>query len=119
MTQIHLLFIFLSVLFVCEAHAKPIIKQAVVATSGETTLIARSSKLDVQVSIKTRSADGVNHFGLPGEYVERSHVERIDIVIGGNPIWIHRSAFCDLFDVQLAEVRLEGGKGILGSKLNY
>jgi hypothetical protein len=104
----------LSILLACEVQAKPISKQtAVVAASGETTLTARSSKFDVKVSVRTRSVEGGDHFGLPGGYVERSHVEGVDIVVGGNLIWLNRSVFCDLFDVHLAELRLEGGKGIL------
>lgn len=114
MTHIHRLVMVLSILLACEVQAKPISKQtAAVAASGEITLTARSSQLDVQVSIRTGPVEKADHFGAPEGYVARSRVKRIDIVVGGNSIWVSNSVFCDLFDVQVAELRLEGEKGLL------
>jgi len=113
MTQLRLSLIFLSILFVWAMKAQAASSRAAVAESGEIILVARSSKFDVRVSIRTRPVEKRAETLIePGGYVERSHVERIDIMVNGKQLWVGRSVYCDLFDLHNAEI-LMGPKTVV------
>ena len=102
---------------------------AVVLSQGETVVAASAGKLAVQVRIKTHEVS----IGKPSDprpalidsnctysRYPCSIVDRLDILVNGARLFVPRSAFCDLADVNKAEVkvgekgaflRLEGGDG--------
>jgi hypothetical protein len=106
--------VIVSVLLACEAEAQVVSKKTPIAESGEAKIVARSSKFDAQVLIRTRSAEKKMETMLePGGYVERSYVERIEIMVGGKSIFVSRSVFCNLFDLHYAQIRLGQKGGVL------
>ncbi len=92
-----------------------------VASQGETLVVATSGYFAVQVKIKTHEVD----IGKPSDprpvVIESSCtysrypcsiVDRIDITINGQPLSVPRSVFCDLADLNDAEIKI-GRKGAI------
>jgi hypothetical protein len=100
-----------------------------VSTQGETVVAASAGKLAVQVRIKTHEVS----IGKPSDprpaiidssctysRYPCSIVDRLAILVNGTQLFVPRSAFCDLADVNKAKIevgekgailRLEGGDG--------
>ncbi|MEW5950237.1 MAG: hypothetical protein AB1711_12630 [Thermodesulfobacteriota bacterium] len=96
--------------------------QAIVASKGETVVVAKSAKFNVQVKIRTYEVQ----IGKPSDKrpdVIRSSctyskypcsiVDYIDIIVNDKAILVPRSVFCDLADLNTAEVKIEQKKAIL------
>lgn len=93
-----------------------------ISPQGETVVAATAGKLTVQVRIKTH----VVQIGKPSDptpaVIESSCtysrypcsiVDRIDITVNGNKLFVPRSAFCDLADLNDAEVKADEKGSIL------
>jgi hypothetical protein len=93
-----------------------------VASRGETLVVATAGKLSVQVKIKTHEIQ----IGKPSDprpvLIESSCtysrypcsvVDRIDITVNGKPLFVPRSAFCDLADLNDAQIELSKKGSIL------
>ncbi len=98
------------------------VERALIAPSGETVIVASSAKVNVRVQVRTHEVQ----IGQPSEKrpdVIRSSctysrypcsvVDDIEIFVNGKPIFVPRSAFCDLADLNTAEIRIEQKKSIL------
>lgn len=112
---LRILFCFLTIItFILPAEAKS--QRTPIATNGETIVKFASKKLDVQVVVKTHEVQ----IGKPTEKrpdIIRSSctysrhpcsiVDSIDIAVNGKPIFVPRSAFCDLADLDIVEVEIK------------
>lgn len=103
---------------VCYADAR----SAVISPSGETSLTAAAAKLALQVKIKTREVQ----IGKPSdprpEIIESnctysrypcSVVDRIEISVNGNRIFVPRSVYSDLADLNNGEIQLRKAGAVL------
>lgn len=111
------------------SQADPQQTAVVVSAQGETVVSASYGKLAVQVRMKTHEVQ----IGKPSDprpaVIESnctysrypcSIVDQLGIVVNGTPLYVPRSSFCDLADVNKAEIkfgekgaslRLDGGDG--------
>jgi hypothetical protein len=108
-----------------------------VAARGETTVSGTFGKLSVQVRITThelqigRPSDtrpAVNHTNCTYSKYPCSIVDSVDIIVNGHPLFVPRSVFCDLADLNKATIikatenqtilRLDGGDGSEGYIVN-
>ncbi len=96
-----------------------------VTSQGETLIAATAGKLNVQVKIKThevqigKPSDGrplVTQFSCTYSKYPCGIVDRIEITVDGNPLFIPRSVFCDLADLNKAVIK-KGKKGKKGAIL--
>jgi hypothetical protein len=114
---------FLECLFVASmngcAYALP--PSVPVKPQGETVIAATISKQNIQVNIKThevqigKPSEGrplVNQSGCTYSKYPCSLVDHIDIAVDGNALYVPRSVFCDLADLNKAEVK-SGDQGPL------
>lgn len=94
------------VLLACGAAVAA--EKARIVPNGETRLGARSAKLGVEISIKTRPAGEATHLPDAGSSMvpQKSFVEGLTIAVNGNPVFVPLSVLCDLFNPNWAEVRL-------------
>lgn len=106
-------FVFVSVLCIGAANAQPPSKTTSIPPSGNTTLVARSAQLNVRVVITTTETKRASGRGDPRFYAPKSWVDNIVITVNGKNIGVPLSAFLHLFDLNEAEVRVEGKKGVL------
>lgn len=96
--------------------------QFVIASKGETVVVAKSAKFNAQVKIRTHEVQ----IGKPSEKrpdVIRSSctysrypcsvVDGIDIFVNGEQIFVPRSVFCDLADLNTAEIKIGQKESIL------
>lgn len=95
--------------------------QVTVAAKGETTLSSKLTGAEVRVKIRTHELTN----GTPSEPMRPrdssctmsrfpcSPVDSLEIMIGGKGIFVPRSAFADLADVNQAELSMEKGKPLL------
>ncbi len=96
--------------------------QSVVASKGETVISAKSGKFKVQVRIRTYEMQ----IGKPGEErpeVIRSSctysrypcsiVDSVEISVNGKVIFVPRSIFCDLADLNTGEIKIGQTESIL------
>ena len=96
--------------------------QFVIASKGETNIVAKSANFNVQVKIKTHEVQ----IGKPSDkrpdvirssctYSEYpcSVLDYLDIFVNEKRIFVPRSAYCDLADLNTGEVKIESKKGIL------
>ncbi len=106
------------VLYVSQAHAQQ--TSVGVSAQGETVVSASAGKLTVQVIIKTHEVQ----IGKPSDTRPAvidsnctysrypcSIVDQLGIVVNGTALFVPRSSFCDLADVNKAEIRF-GEKGV-------
>lgn len=93
-----------------------------VASRGETLVAATAGKLTVRVKIKTHEMQiGKPSDGRPAVIQSNctyskypcSSVDRVDIIVNGNPLFVPRSVFCDLADLNKAEIRASEKGSIL------
>lgn len=104
------------------AHTGAAQQRSPIASNGDTIIVADSAKLNVRVKIITHEMQ----IGIPSDKrpdVIRSGctysrypcsvVDYIDISVGGKPLFIPRSVFCDLSDLNTADVRIDQKKSIL------
>jgi hypothetical protein len=109
------------VISIIGVHAKAV-ERTSIAPNGETAIVASSTKVSVRVQIRTHEVE----IGEPSEKrpdVIRSSctysrypcsiVDGIDILVNGKPIIVPRSVFCDLADLNTAEIRIEQKESIL------
>jgi hypothetical protein len=95
-------------------HAE-VVKRTFIAPNGETAIVASSQRGDVKVLVRTHEMQ----IGEPSEErpdVIRSNctysrypcsiVDGIDIFVNTKPIFVPRSVFCDLADLNWAEIRI-------------
>jgi hypothetical protein len=103
-------FIYISIIMGVVAEA---IGGTLIAPNGETVVVASSPKVDVRVQIRTHEVQ----IGGPSEKrpeVIRSSctysrypcslVDSIEISVNGKQIFVPRSVFCDLADLNTAEI---------------
>lgn len=127
MRTCYLLACFCMALSASQAHAQQ--TSVGVAAQGETIVSASAGKLTVEVRIKTHEVQ-IGKPSDPRSTVVQSNctysrypcslVDQLGIVVNGTPLFVPRSAFCDLADVNQAEIsfgaegaflRLDGGDG--------
>ncbi len=90
-----------------------------VAPKGETFVETTAGKSTVQVKLKTHEVQ-IGRQSDPRPTVIESNctysrypcsiVDQVDITVDGNPLFVQRSIFADLADLNKAEIRI-GGKG--------
>lgn len=115
------------VLWLCATLAIPLAysqqqTSVAVSTQGETVVAASAGKLAVQVRIKTHEVS----IGKPSDprpavidsnctysRYPCSVVDRLDILVNGTRLFVPRSAFCDLADVNKAEIKFSAGAAFL------
>lgn len=87
-----------------------------VASQGETLVAATTNKFKVQVKIKTHEMQiGKPSDGRPIMIESNctyskypcSIVDRLDISVNGTSLFVPRSAFCDLADLNKAEIKVD------------
>ena len=96
--------------------------QFVIAEKGETVIVAKFAKFNVQVKIRTHEVQ----IGKPSDRIPDvirsgcsyskypcSIVDYLDIFVNDKRILVPRSVFCDLADLNTGEVKIEPKKGIL------
>ncbi len=112
--SIHVLSCLVMVFAIGCAHATQPLTP--VASQGETLIAATAGKLNVQVKIKTHEVQiGKPSDGKPTVIQSSctyskypcSIVDRIEITVNGKPLFIRRSVFCSLADLNRAEIKAE------------
>lgn len=102
------------------AHANPV--STPVKAQGETVAVATADKLTVRVTIKTHEIQiGKPSDGRPAVIESNctyskypcSIVDRVDITVNGNALFIPRSAFCDLADLNIATINVSEKRSVL------
>jgi len=102
------------------AHADQV--STSVASRGETLVVATAGKLTMRVTIKTHEMQiGKPSDGRPAVIQSNctyskypcSIVDRVDITVNGNPLFVPRSVFCDLADLNKAEIKASESQSIL------
>jgi hypothetical protein len=106
-------FLLVSVFCLGAVNAQPASKTTSIPRRGDTTLTAKSAGLNVRVVITTAETQRAAPTWDPRFYAPKSWVENLVITANGKEIFVPLSAFLDLFDLNAAEVRLEGKKGVL------
>jgi hypothetical protein len=112
----------LSCLYISIMAESVAIGGTLIAPSGETAIVASSPKVNVRVQIRTHEVQ----IGDPSErrpdvirssctYTRHpcSIVDSIDISVNGKEIFVPRSVFCDLADLNTAEIRIGQTESIL------
>jgi len=113
------------ILLVSESYAETLEQQTWIASKGETVVVAKSAKLNVQVTITTHE----EQIGKPSDQrpdVIRSSctyskypcsiVDGIDIAVNDKSIFVPRSVFCDLADLSTAQIQIGQRESILTLK---
>ena len=105
-----------------EAYAETVIPRTPIAPTGDTVLVANSLKFNVRVEFKTREvqigrlseerSDKLNSSCTYSRY-PCSIVDRIIIEVSQKSLFVPRSVFCDLADLNSAEVNLEQKEWVL------
>jgi hypothetical protein len=122
MRHIFRIVICLPILLAIALHAETVQQSKPVASKGETVIVAKSEKLSVRVKIVTHTVDiGTASDEIPKVIrssctytrVPCSIVDGIDIAVNGKPLFVPRSTFCDISDLNTAEVMIEQNKSIL------
>ena len=96
--------------------------QFIIASKGETNIVAKSANFNVQVKIRTHEVQ----IGKPSDKIPDvirsscsysqypcSILDYLDIFVNDKRILVPRSVFCDLADLNTGEVKIESRKGIL------
>lgn len=102
--------------------AGPVRNQLSIAPNGETVIVADSAKFKVRVKINTHEVQ----IGKPSDKrpdlirsvctysrYPCSIVDYIDIAVNDKPLSVPRSVFCDLADLNTAEIKIEQKDSIL------
>lgn len=122
MRQIFTVVVCVCISLACGLYAETLQQQTLVAPKGETVIVASSAKLNVRVKIVTHEVeiakpndkrpDGTWSSCTYSRY-PCSIVDGIDIAVNAKPIMVSRSVFCDLADLNSAEIRIEQNELIL------
>ncbi|HLK04569.1 MAG TPA: hypothetical protein VKT53_09025 [Candidatus Acidoferrum sp.] len=86
-----------------------------ITQSGDTALSATLAKREIQIQFhtyKARNTDPGFPVALSG-YREASFIQELTIKVGGQMVWVPRSAYADIFNARSASVRLEKGYVVL------
>ncbi len=92
------------------------------ASKGETVVVGKSPKINVQVKIGTHEVQignpsderpDVNRASCTYSQYPCSAVDYIDIAVNDKAIFVPRSVFCDLADLNTAEIKIKPKKAIL------
>lgn len=103
----------------CAYASLPLV--TTVKPRDETLILATVGSLDVQVKIKTHEVQigkasderpSIIRSSCTYSKYPCSLVDYIDIAVGGNALFVPRSVFCDLADLNRAEVK-EGAEGVI------
>ena len=123
MRQVIKIFVcFLYILLASGLHAETVQQRMPVASNGETVVVADSAKLGVRVKIRTHEVQigkpsdkrpDVIRSGCTYSKYPCSIVDYIDIAVNSKPIIVPRSVFCNLADLNTAEVRIKQKEAIL------
>lgn len=122
MRQVFAVFICLYFLLASWSHAETGQQPMPIASNGETVIVAKSSRINVQVKIGVHEVSiGEPSEGRPDiirtsctySRYPCSIVDYIDIVINGNPVFVSRSVFCNLADLNTAQIKIGKKKSIL------
>jgi hypothetical protein len=110
------------ILLATGSYAETVQQQTWVESKGETVIVAKSAKLNVQVRITTHE----EQIGKPSDQrpdVIRSSctysrypcsiVDGIDIAVNDKTIIVPRSVFCDLADLNTAQIKIGQKESIL------
>jgi hypothetical protein len=112
----------LQILLAAGLQAETVQQSQPVAAKGETVIVAKSAKLSVRVKIITHQVNigkpsderpEVVHSSCTYSRYPCSIIDGIDITVNGKPLFMPRSVFCDLADLNRAKVRIELNKSIL------
>lgn len=122
MRQVLSIFVFSVILWSFGAYAGTTQQHTAIASKGKTVIVAKSAKFNVRVIIKTHEVQ----IGKPSDKrldVIRSSctysrypcsiVDYIDIDVNGKAIVVPRSVFCDLSDLNAAEVQINRGDAVV------
>lgn len=122
MRQIFNIIVCVYILLASGSYAETVKQRTPVASKGETVIVAKSAKLNVQVRITTHEVQ----IGKPSDQrpdVIRSSctysrypcsiVDGIDIAVNDKTIIVPRSVFCDLADLNTAEIKIGQKESIL------
>jgi len=113
------LFVVFAILIICvsESYAETAIKQTTVKSAGETIVAAQFPGLAVQIKIGAHEVTiGKPSDGRPEAIRSNctysrypcSIVDYLDISVNGKPVFVPRSVFSDLADLNTAEIRRDG-----------
>jgi|GEM_PF-6808115 len=115
MKRVCLLFARIAMLYGLSASVVYAQQESEIAQAGNTTITASLAKRNVVVQIHTvqlKKSDA----GFPSslaDYQEVSMVLQLSISVGGQDVWVPRSAYADLFNARKALVRYENGFFVL------
>lgn len=122
MKQIFNIAFYAFILLVTGSYAETVQQQTWVESKGETVIVAKSAKLNVQVTITTheeqigkpsdRRPDVIRSSCTYSKY-PCSIVDAIDISVNNKSIFIPRSVFCDLADLNTAQIKIGEKESIL------
>lgn len=116
------IFSVLTFLWIILVVAIPKVQAEAVKPNGETVILASSKKTNVRVEIKTHEVQiGKPSDGVPGKRCNSctysrypcSIVDCMDISVNGKPIFVPRSAFSDLADLNEVTIKIEKKKIII------
>jgi hypothetical protein len=116
--KIFIVFVCLYLSSVPVVYAETVKQLKPVASSGDTVIISDSKKIKVQVKITTHEVqidkrpDKICSSCTYSRY-PCSIVDCIDIVVNDKPLFVPRSLFCDLSDLNTAEILIGQNKSIL------
>jgi hypothetical protein len=122
MKKILVIVVCLPILLTIALHAETVQQSKPVASKGETVIVAKSEKLSVRVKIVTHTVDiGTVSDEIPKVIrssctytrVPCSIVDGIDIAVNDKSLFVPRSTFCDISDLNTAEIKIEQNKSIL------
>jgi hypothetical protein len=122
MKKIFYIVVFFWLLFKPGLYAGAVQQLTPIASNGETIIVAKSTKLNVHVKIITHEVQ----IGKPSDKrpdVSRSSctysrypcsvVDGIDITANDKSVFVPRSVFCDLADLNTGEVKIRQKEAIL------
>lgn len=110
------------ILWASASYAETTQQRTPIEAKGETVVVAKSAKLNIRVTIKThemqidkpsdKRPDVIRSSCTYSRY-PCSVVDYIDILVNGKPIIVPRSVFCDLADLNTAEVQIKQEDAII------
>ena len=115
-------FVYLFILLTFPVYAETVKQRKSISPNGEMAMVAKSSKLSVQVKIITHEVQigepsdkrpDVIRLSCTYSRYPCSIVDSIIITVNGKPIIVPRSLFCDLADLNTAEIQIEESESIL------
>jgi hypothetical protein len=111
-----------SVLLMSFGHAYAAQQVTKIASQGETSVVATSGQFSVRVKVHTHKVvigkpsdkrPAISHSSCTYSKYPCSLVDGIDISVGANALFIPRSVFCDLADLNVAKISVKGSNATL------